>query len=266
MTTAAMTDYKNLLVQREGAITVLTVNRPQVLNALDHATLQEMEKALLAFHADAEQGVLILTGAGEKSFVSGADINELSKMDARGAEVVSRFGQRVTDLLEHAPRPTLAAVNGYAFGGGCELALACHIRLASDNAVMGLPEVGLGIIPGYGGTQRLPRLVGSGRALELILSGRRVKADEAEKIGLVNRVVPQADLMGEATKLAQAILKNGPLAVAAALEAVVRGRDLTMDAALRFESSQFGMMAATEDMHEGLKAFLEKRPATFRGK
>jgi len=157
-------------------------------------------------------------------------------------------------------------VVGYAFGGGCELALACHMRIASDNAVLGLPEVGLGIIPGYGGTQRLPRLVGSGRALELILSGRRVKADEAERIGLVNRVVPAAELMPEAMKLAAAILKNGPLAVSAALEAVVRGRDLPLDAALRFESSQFGMMAATEDMHEGLKAFLEKRPPGFRRK
>jgi enoyl-CoA hydratase len=158
----------------------------------------------------------------------------------------------------------IAAVNGYAFGGGCELALACHMRLASENAVLGLPEVKLGIIPGYGGTQRLPRLVGPGRALELILSGRNVKADEAERIGLVNRVVPQAELLAEAVKLAQAILKNGPLAVSAAIECVVRGLQLPLDQGLRFESGRFGILAASDDMHEGLQAFLDKRPANFK--
>ena len=184
-------------------------------------------------------------------------------LDPRGAEAISRLGQRVFDLLEQAGKPVIAAVNGYAFGGGCELALACHLRLASDNAVMGLPEVGLGIIPGYGGTQRLPRLIGKGRALELILTGRRVKADEAERLGLVNRVVPRADLLGEAEKLAQAILENGPLAVSAALEAVHRGLPLGLDDGQRLESGLFGLLAASQDMHEGMKAFLEKRPARF---
>jgi enoyl-CoA hydratase len=167
------------------------------------------------------------------------------------------------DALERCPKPVIAAVNGYAFGGGCELALGCHLRLASENAVLGLPEVGLGILPGYGGTQRLPRLVGQGRALELILTGRRVRADEAERIGLVNRVVPLGELLAEAEKLALAILRNAPLAVEAALEAVIRGMSLPLGEGLRFEAGRFGILAASEDMHEGMRAFLEKRPATF---
>ena len=187
-------------------------------------------------------------------------------LDPRGAEDISRFGQRVLASLARAGKPVIAAINGYAFGGGCELALACHIRLAAESAVLGLPEVSLGIIPGYGGTQRLPRLVGAGRALEIILSGRRVKADEAERIGLVNRVVPRDQLLAEAEKLASAILKNGPLAVAAVLEAVDRGLSLPLDDGLRVESGQFGILAASEDMHEGLRAFLEKRPARFQRK
>jgi enoyl-CoA hydratase len=266
MPVTATQTYKNLLVERRGAVTVLFVNRPDVLNALNRETLGEIEACALQFATDPTQGALIVTGAGEKSFISGADINELAVLDPRGAEEISRFGQRVLEALERCAKPVIAAVNGYAFGGGCELALACHVRLASENAVMGLPEVSLGIIPGYGGTQRLPRLVGPGRALELILSGRRVKAEEAERMGLVNRVVPLASLREEAIKLAQAMLKNGPLAVAAALEAVTRGMQLPLDQGLRFESSLFGILAASVDMHEGLKAFLEKRPARFQRK
>ena len=197
MTTTTAGTHKNVTVERRGAITTLVVNRPDVLNALNRETLAEIESVALAFAADPEQGALIVTGAGEKSFISGADIAELAPLDPRGAEEISRMGQRVVGALERAPKPVIAAINGYAFGGGCELALACHMRLASENAVLGLPEVSLGIIPGYGGTQRLPRLVGPGRALELILSGRRVKADEAERIGLVNRVVPLASLREE---------------------------------------------------------------------
>ena len=264
MTTTATQTYRNLLLEHRGAITLLIVNRPDVLNALNRDTLVEIESAARQFAADPEQGALIVTGAGEKSFVSGADINELAVLDPRGAEEISQLGQRVFAGLERAGKPVLAAINGYAFGGGCELALACHIRLAADHAVLGLPEVSLGIIPGYGGTQRLPRLVGPGRALEMILSGRRVKAEEAERIGLVNRVVPRAELMAEAEKLAQAILRNGPLAVAAVLEAVQRGLELPLDDGLRLESGRFGILAASEDMHEGLKAFLEKRPARFQ--
>jgi len=263
-TSTSMTAYRNLQIESRGAVTILLVNRPDVLNALNRETLGEIEAAARAFVADDAQRALVVTGAGEKSFISGADINELAVLDPRGAEDISRFGQRVFDVLEGSHKPVIAAVNGYAFGGGCELALACHVRLASENALFGLPEVSLGIIPGYGGTQRLPRLIGTGRALEIILSGRRVKADEAERIGLVNRVVPREQLLEEAVKLAEAMLKNGPLAVAAALEAVRRGLQLPQDAGLRLESSLFGILTASEDMHEGLKAFLEKRPPRFR--
>jgi len=264
MSTSTLPAFKNLRLERREQVTVLFVNRPNVLNAINRETLGEIADAVRAFTADDAQGALVVTGQGEKAFISGADINELSTLGPAAAEDISRFGQRVVDLLEQSPKPVIAAVNGYAFGGGCELALACHMRLASDNAVLGLPEVKLGIIPGYGGTQRLPRLVGPGRALELILSGRNVKADEAERIGLVNRVVPQAELLTEAVKLAQAILKNGPLAVAAALECVVRGMQLPLEQGLRFESGRFGILAASDDMHEGLQAFLDKRPANFK--
>jgi enoyl-CoA hydratase len=264
MSASSPTASSHLLLERRGAVTLLTVNRPDKLNALSRQTLAEIERAVDAFRRDAGQGVLIVTGAGDRSFVSGADIAELAALDARGAEELSRFGQGVMDRIERSPKPVLAAVNGYAFGGGCELALACHVRLASENAVLGLPEVGLGLIPGYGGTQRLPRLVGAGRAIELIATGRRVKADEALAIGLVSRVLAPDRLLAEAEALALAILKNGPLAVAAALEAVQRGVELPLDAGLRLESGLFGLLAASEDMHEGLKAFLEKRPANFQ--
>ncbi len=264
MSTSTLPTYQNLRIERRDAVTILFVNRPEVLNAINRATLAEIGEATRAFIADPTQGALIVTGSGEKAFISGADINELAPLGPAAAEDISRFGQAVVDQLERSPKPVIAAVNGYAFGGGCELALACHMRLASENAVLGLPEVKLGIIPGYGGTQRLPRLVGPGRALELILSARNVKAEEAERIGLVNRVVPQTELLPEAVKLAQAILKNGPLAVEAALECVVRGMQLPLDQGLRFESGRFGILASSEDMHEGLQAFLDKRPADFK--
>ena len=264
MSTSTLPTFKNLRLERRDAVTILFIDRPSVLNAINRETLGEIADATRAFLADPSQGALIVTGSGEKAFISGADINELAPLGPAAAEDISRFGQAVVDQLERSPKPVIAAVNGYAFGGGCELALACHMRLASENAVLGLPEVKLGIIPGYGGTQRLPRLVGPGRALELILSARNVKAEEAERIGLVNRVVPQAELLNEAVKLAQAILKNGPLAVEAALECVVRGMQLPLDQGLRFESGRFGILAASDDMHEGLQAFLDKRPAAFK--
>lgn len=264
MTAPAALQPANLRIERRGAVTVLSVHRPAVLNALNRETLAEIESAARAFRDDPAASALIVTGSGEKSFISGADINELAVLDPRGAEEISRFGQRVLDTLEASPKPVIAAINGYAFGGGCELALACHMRLASDNAVLGLPEVSLGIIPGYGGTQRLPRLIGAGRALELMLSGGRVKADEAHRLGLVNRVVPQARLLDEAVTLAETILRNGPLAVAAVIEAVNRGLQLPLADGLRLESGLFGILAASEDMHEGLNAFLEKRPAGFK--
>ena len=256
--------YRNLAVERRGPVGLLRVQRPDVLNALNRETLGEIEQCVRTFQDDPGQGALIVTGAGEKSFVSGADIQELAVLGPYGAREISQLGQRVFDRIEQSTKPVIAAVNGYAFGGGCELALACHVRLASDNAVLGLPEVSLGIIPGYGGTQRLPRLIGAGRALEIILTGRRVKADEAERIGLVNRVVPQAQLLAEAEAMALAMLKNGPLAVAAALEAVHRGLPLGLSDGQRIESGMFGLLAASEDMHEGLRAFLEKRPARFQ--
>ena len=266
MPTMTTSTYKNLLVEQRGAVTVLFVNRPDVLNALNRETLGEIEQAARAFREDARQRALVVTGAGEKSFISGADINELAVLDPRGAEDISRFGQRVLDRLEQSPKLVIAAINGYAFGGGCELALACHMRLASENAVFGLPEVSLGIIPGYGGTQRLPRLIGLGRALEIMLSARRVKADEAERIGLVNRVVPREQLLDTAIQLAESILKNGPLAVTAVLEAANRGLQLPLADGLWLESGRFGILAASQDMHEGLKAFIEKRPAKFENK
>jgi enoyl-CoA hydratase len=263
MSTIVSSAYKNLLVESRGSVTVLSIHRPDVLNALNRETLAEIEDAGKRFVSDPDQHALIVTGSGPKSFISGADINELAPLDSGGAEEISRFGQRVLDVLEQSPKPVIAAINGYAFGGGCELALACHLRIASENAVLGLPETTLGIIPGYGGTQRLPRLVGPARALELMATGRRVKADEAERIGLVNRVVPLDQLMPETEKLALAILKNGPLAVAAVLEAVHRGMQMTLRDGLRFESGLFGILASSEDMHEGLKAFLEKRPPQY---
>ena len=256
--------FRNLLLERRGPVTVLFVNRPDKLNALNRETLVEIDRAVAGFRADPGQGALVVTGTGEKSFVSGADIAELAALSPREAEETSRFGQGVMEQLERSAKPVIAAVNGYALGGGCELALACHVRIASENAALGLPEVGLGLIPGYGGTQRLPRLVGLGRAIELITTGRRVKADEALAFGLVSRVVPLAQLLEEAEKLALAMLKNGPLAVAAALEAVQRGMQLPLDAGLRLESALFGVISSSEDTHEGLRAFLEKRPANFQ--
>ena len=264
MNTTATSTYKNLRIEHRGAVTVLSVHRPDVLNALNRETLGEIEDAAKRFVADAAQAALIVTGSGEKSFISGADINELAVLDPRAAEDISRFGQRVLDVLEQSPKPVIAAINGYAFGGGCELALACHLRLASENAVLGLPEATLGIIPGYGGTQRLPRLIGGARALELMVTGRRVKAEEAERIGLVSRVVPLDQLLPEAEKLAHTILKAGPLAVSAVLEAIRRGADLPLAEGLRLESGLFGILAASQDMHEGLNAFLEKRPPNYQ--
>ena len=256
----------DLLLEPRGPVMVLSVNRPDRLNALSRGTLEQIGWAVRAFAKDALRGALIVTGAGEKSFVAGADIAELAALGPAEAEEHSRFGQSVMDLIERSAKPVIAAINGYALGGGCELALACHVRIASENAVLGLPEVGLGAIPGYGGTQRLPRTIGLGRAIELVVTGRRVRADEALALGLVSRVVPQAALLGEAESLALAILRNGPLAVAAALEAMREGMQLPLDAGLRLERERFGRLAASKDMHEGLRAFVDKRPADFQGR
>lgn len=258
--------YDNLTIDRSERRAVLTVNRPDKLNALNSATLDELHAALAELAADREVGGVIVTGAGEKAFVAGADIAELARMNALTGVSTSRHGQDAFRFMERMSKPVIAAVNGYALGGGLELALACDLRIASENARFGLPEVTLGIIPGYGGTVRLPRLVGRGRALEMILTGDMVDAARALEMGLVNRVVPQDELLDAARALLDTILKNGPVAVAKALEAVNRALDHSMEDALDLEANLFGLLAATDDMKEGMAAFLEKREAAFEGK
>ena len=257
----------NTRVEKDGPVATVLVARPDKLNALNDATLDELTAAFAALQHEAEIRCVILTGAEAKrpAFVAGADIGELAGQDALEAKRRSRTGQELCDLIENLGKPVIAAVNGFALGGGLELALACHIRLAASNARLGLPEVTLGIIPGYGGTQRLPRLVGLGVALELIATGRHVGADEALRIGLVNAVHEPDALMGAARDMADAIAKNGPLAVRFAMEAALRGRSQPLEAALRYERNLFGLVSSTQDMREGLQAFLEKRPPEFRG-
>ncbi len=259
-------EFEHVQVAVEDGVAVVRVDRPDKLNALNGALITQLDRAFRALAADDEVRTLVLTGSGEKAFVAGADIGELARMDPIGGVRTSRQGQDAFRFLEQMPKPVIAAVNGFALGGGLELALACHLRLASDNAKFGLPEVKLGIIPGYGGTVRLPRLVGKGRALELILTGEMIDAQEAYRIGLVNRVVPQGELLGTARGLAATIAANGPVAVALALEAVDNGLTATAEAAQRFESNLFGLLASTDDMREGMGAFLEKRKAKFTGK
>jgi enoyl-CoA hydratase len=254
-----------VLVEKADRIAWVTLNRPEKLNALNNEVLKDLELVFAALEQDAEVGVVVLTGAGEKAFVAGADIAELKTLDTAGARVQALRGQAVFQRIEAMPKPVIAAVNGFALGGGCELALACHIRIASENARFGLPEVSLGIIPGYGGTQRLPRLVGKGIALDMILSGEMVPAAEALRMGLVSRVVPQAELRATAGKLAKTILSRGPLALRSALAAVNEGIEMPQEQGLLYEASLFGLLAATQDMQEGMAAFLEKRQAGFKG-
>ena len=263
----AQTDsYRFITIERRDGIATLTVNRPDKLNALNAETVAEIDRAFRSFAEDADVRGIVVTGAGEKAFVAGADIGELAEMDPIGGIRVSRQGQETFRFIERLHKPVVAAVNGYALGGGLELALACHLRIAAENARFGLPEVKLGIIPGYGGTVRLPRLVGRGRALELILTGEMIDAAEAYRIGLVNRVVPQGELLAAAEALLGKILANGPIAVALALESVDHGYNTAADEALSLEAHLFGLLAATQDMREGMQAFLEKRPAKFVGK
>jgi enoyl-CoA hydratase len=257
--------YENLTVEIGGRIARVTVNRPKVLNALNEKTIRELDAAFASFRDDTSVGVVILTGAGEKAFVAGADINELAVMSPLGGESSSRLGQEAFLKIENLGKPVIAAVNGFALGGGCELALACHMRFASENAKLGLPEVGLGIIPGYGGTQRLPRLVGLGRALELICSARMIDAQEAHRIGLVNAVVPPAELLAHCEKVANDMLAKGAIAIRFAMDAAIRGLEVDLHQGLERESIAFGLASATDDMREGLKAFLEKRKPVFRG-
>ncbi len=261
-----MNEYEHILYEQSEGIATVTVNRPKVLNALNEATVRELLACFASIRDNGEIGAVILTGAGEKAFVAGADIKELAQNNPVSGKQSALLGQSSFSAIENLGKPTIAAVNGFALGGGCELASACTIRLAADTAKFGQPEVNLGIIPGYGGTQRLARLVGKGRAMELILSGATIDAAEAMRIGLVNHIYPTTELMPAAHKLAQTILSKGPLAVKMSMEAIHKGLEVGLDEGLALEANLFGLCFATEDTHEGLNAFIEKRKPAFKGK
>jgi len=254
-----------VVVEVQEGLATVTVNRPEVLNALNTAVLKELRSALQNLAHDPAIRAVILTGAGEKAFVAGADIQEMLDLTPMQMREFSRLGQEVTHLLQQMPKPTIAAINGYALGGGCELALACDLRLASEEAQIGLPEVSLGIFPGFGGTQRLPRLVGRGKAAELLFTGDRIDAAEAERIGLVNRVVPSPELLAAAEAVARRILSRGPVAVKMAKEGLNRADESPLSEGLRYESEAFGLVAATKDRAEGMQAFLSKKKPEFTG-
>jgi enoyl-CoA hydratase len=264
--TAAAPTLENVLYEKKGAITYVTVNRPKVLNALNTATWIDLRKAFEMARDDATIRGVILTGAGDKAFIAGADINELAHVGAYEAQQSSRLGQEVLDLIESLGKPVIGAVNGFALGGGCETAMACTIRIASETAKFGQPEVALGLLPGGGGTQRLTRLVGKGRALQIILSGDMISAQEAYRIGLVNEVVPAANLIPRAEAVLGRISANAPIAIKFALDAVNKGLDASQSEGLLIEASYFGLCAATEDKQEGTAAFLAKRAPQFRGR
>ncbi len=259
-------NLQNLLLERDGAIAIVTINRPKVLNALNSQTMDELRRTILAMKHDDGVRCVIITGAGEKAFVAGADISELAVQTPTGGRDHAMRGQHVLDLIEGMGKPVIAAINGYALGGGCEMAMACTLRIAADTARIGQPEINLGLIPGYAGSQRLARLVGAGRALELLLTGDQITAQEAHRIGLVNRVVPAAELMAETRKLAAAIATKAPVALRYIIEAVNKGLQMTLADGQVFEATLFGLVASTEDMREGTRAFLEKRKPEFKGK
>jgi enoyl-CoA hydratase/carnithine racemase len=263
--TAALT-LANVVYEKRGAFAYVTVNRPKVLNALNKATWADLRTAFEDARDDAAVRGVILTGAGNKAFIAGADISELAHVTAFEAEQSSRFGQEVLDLIEDLGKPVIAAVNGFALGGGCETAMACTMRIAVESAKFGQPEVKLGLVPGGGGTQRLPRLVGKGRALQLILSGEMISAQEAYRIGLVNEIVPAADLIARAEAILNKIVANAPIAVKLALEVTNKGLETSQSEGLLLEASYFGLCAATEDKKEGTSAFLEKRAPQFHGR
>ncbi len=259
-------DFKNLLVKKGDGIGWITINRPEKLNAMNIETIEELRKAFEGFGSDAEVRAVILTGAGEKAFIAGADISEFIHLDAEKGRMYARRGQELTTTIENFAKPVIAAINGYALGGGTEFSLACHLRIASENAKLGQPEVKLGIIPGYGGTQRLSRLVGKGKAMEMILSGRIIEAGEALEIGLVNKVVPPGELLAAAEAMAKEMIKNAPLALANSIEAINRGLDKSLADGLELEAEIFGRCCATDDFREGAKAFIEKRKPDFHGR
>jgi enoyl-CoA hydratase/carnithine racemase len=258
--------YQHLLVDRDGAVAVITINRPDKRNALNNETIDELRRAILALKHDDGVRAVVITGAGDKAFIAGADINELAVQTPVGGREHSHRGQHVLNLIETMGKPVVAAINGVALGGGCELAMACTIRIAADTARLGQPEINLGLIPGYAGSQRLPRLVGKGPALELLLTGDAISAAEAHRIGLVNRVVPAAELAAEARKLAAALAEKAPIASRYIIDAVNRGLEMSSTEAELYEATLFGLISTTEDMREGTRAFLEKRRPNFKGK
>lgn len=266
--TTQATAFENLIVERElgGRAALVTVSRPKVMNALNAQTLREMAACFDQLRDDKSVGAVVITGAGEKAFIAGADINELAKMKALEAKDVAFFGQQVFARLERMGKPTVAMINGFALGGGCELALACSLRTASKTARLGLPEVSLGIIPGYGGTQRLARLAGPGIAREWILTGDMIGAEEAWRVGVVNRLFEAAELRAGTLKMVETILSRGPLAVRLALETIARGLNMSQQEGEVIETDMFGLASTTEDMREGMAAFLEKRKPNFQGK
>jgi enoyl-CoA hydratase len=258
--------YENLLFEVEDQIARITFNRPSVLNALNRRTMDELGDCLEVARRDERVRVLILTGAGEKAFIAGADINELARQTYLDGKDTALHGQQILHRLEAMGKPSIAAINGFALGGGCELALSCTIRIASRTARLGQPEVKIGILPGYGGSQRLARLCGKGIAHELILTGEMITADEALRIGLVNRVTEPAELLATAESVARKIIANAPLAVKYAIEAIEHGMELSQEEGLFLEATLFGLCCSTDDMREGTRAFLEKRPAKFQGR
>ena len=262
---AALT-LDNVLYEKKGAVAYVTLNRPKVLNALNRRTWEDLQTAFEDAQEDPAIRGVILTGAGDKAFIAGADIGELSRVTAVEAEQSSTFGQRVLNVIENLGKPVVAAINGFALGGGCETAMACSIRVATENAKFGQPEVRLGVLPGGGGTQRLPRLVGKGRALQLILSGEMISAQEAYRIGLVNEVVPAADLITRAEAILKQIFANAPIAVRYSLDAVNKGLETSQAEGMALEASFFGLCAATADKQEGTQAFLQKRAPQFQGR
>lgn len=259
-------NYKNLIVEVKDYYEIITINRPEFLNALNAETMDELETEIDIIAKNPQIRTLILTGSGEKAFVAGADINEVKNLSCAGAEIFSGRGHKLFNKIENLAIPVIAAVNGFALGGGCELALACDIRIASTNAKFGLPEVNLGVIPGYGGTQRLPRLVGKAKAMELTLTGDIINAEEALGIGLVNKVVNPGRLINEAVDLAQKIIQKAPQAVRMAKESINKGLNLSIDEGCLYETGKFALVCATEDKNEGVRAFLEKRKPVFTGK
>jgi len=266
MSIETFANLENLLIETDGGVATITVNRPKVLNALNAQTLDELRRAVLALKDDDTVRCVIITGAGDRSFIAGADINELSVQTPVGGRDHALRGQHIFDLVENMGKPVIAAINGFALGGGCELAMACTMRVAAESARLGQPEINLGIIPGYAGSQRLARLIGRGRAMELLLTGDHVSAAEAHRLGLVNRVVPAAELMNEVRKLAVSLASKAPVAVRYVIDAVNKGLEMPFPEAQMFEATLFGLVSTTEDMREGTRAFLEKRKAEFKGK